>query len=1120
MATIPNQTHTTPSVTDSQTTPPFGSRAPGLTFDRHFTNPGISPYDEIVWELRDAVIQDFKGKTIFEQKNVEVPADWSMTATNIVASKYLHGLNGTSERESGVRALITRVAESIRDWGIQGGYFASQKDADTFYAELAHLLLNQKVAFNSPVWFNVGCDRLEPNSDAQNWHWNPTTGPNNSGQVEFSVTGYRKPQCSACFINSVQDSLDSILTLAKTEGMLFKWGSGAGSNLSNIRGSMETLSGGGTASGPLSFMRGFDAFAGVIKSGGKTRRAAKMVILNVDHPDINDFIQCKVKEEQKAWHLVQAGYDGSGPDSEAYSSIFFQNANNSVRVNDEFMRAVESDGTFVTRTVKERTPVNEFRARDLMHTLAEATWQCGDPGMQFDTTINRWHTSKNTGRINASNPCSEYMFLDDSACNLASFNLIKFLTPGGQFDIPGYRHAIEIVTTAMEIIVDSAGYPTEMIAKNSHDYRPLGLGYANLGALLMAFGLPYDSDAGRDFAATLTSILCGDAYWQSSRIAEACPPLGAATPLTQQAHIAGGACPGFYVNREPFLDVIRMHRAEVNNIGKSKRNEEPFSVPNLDLLLEASRHAWDGALAHGEKHGYRNSQVTVLAPTGTIGFMMDCDTTGIEPDLALVKYKKLVGGGMIKIVNNTVPSALIKLGYDEAEVNAIVSYIDATGTIEGAPAIKPEHLAVFDCSFKPSKGTRSISYMGHIKMMGATQPFLSGAISKTVNLPQNCTVDDIAEAYMESWRQGLKAVAIYRDNSKGTQPLNVTAQTEEKKGTRAVAAPVPPIAAGSIEIEEAVLAAKAAVRQQLTEAMETATAAHARVHALETQLNAIAEAALKNSDAADSQSPPRAVRHRLPAERASVTHKFGLAGHEGYITVGLYPNGQPGEIFIRMAKEGSTVSGLMDSFATAVSLALQHGVPLRVLCEKFAHTRFEPSGWTGNEQIGYAKSIMDYIFRWIQIRFLSGHQLDLFAGLGPQASVPVEGTVTSPGNTVSLAASHESVISTGGGALAAGAEKPASLPGDSLEEFYTTTPPQQGIAPDLSARSGIESSTPYSLNPTPSSFEDRGIYHASDAMKSMYDMGDSPSCATCGAIMTRSGSCYRCMSCGSTSGCS
>jgi ribonucleoside-diphosphate reductase alpha chain len=1099
MATIPNQTHTHGQPhTAGQTAPPYTSRTPGLAFDRHFTRPGISPYDEIVWELRDAIIQDFKGKTIFEQKNVEVPADWSMTATNIVASKYLHGLNGTNERESGVRALITRVAESIRDWGIKGSYFASQADAETFYAELAHLLLNQKVAFNSPVWFNVGCDRLDPNSDAQNWHWDQSRA-----EVLFSVTGYTKPQCSACFINSVQDSLDSILTLAKTEGMLFKWGSGAGSNLSNIRGSMETLSGGGTASGPLSFMRGFDAFAGVIKSGGKTRRAAKMVILNVDHPDIDDFIQCKVKEEQKAWHLMQAGYDGSGPDSEAYSSIFFQNANNSVRVTDEFMRAVETDGTFVTRTVKERTPVKEYKARDLMHTLAEATWQCGDPGMQFDSTINRWHTSKNTGRINASNPCSEYMFLDDSACNLASFNLLKFLTPGGQFDIPAYRHAIAIVTTAMEIIVDAAGYPTEMIAKNSHDYRPLGLGYANLGALLMAFGLPYDSDAGRDFAATLTSILCGDAYWQSSRIAETCPALGAATPLTQQAHIAGGACPGFYVNREPFLDVIRMHRAEVNNIGKSKNSSEPFFVQNLDNLIEASRNAWDGALAHGEKHGYRNSQVTVLAPTGTIGFMMDCDTTGIEPDLALVKYKKLVGGGMIKIVNNTVPSALIKLGYSETEVNAIVSYIDATGTIEGAPAIKPEHLACFDCSFKPSKGTRSIHYLGHIKMMGATQPFLSGAISKTVNLPQDCSVDDIAEAYMESWRQGLKAVAIYRDNSKGTQPLNVTAQTDaDKKGTRGTNT-VAPVAAGSIEIEEAVAAAKAAAAQVHLEAQQ-------KIAALETQLRQIAEAALKNSDSVDAQSPPRAVRHRLPAERASVTHKFGLAGHEGYITVGLYPNGQPGEIFIRMAKEGSTVSGLMDSFATAVSLALQHGVPLRVLCEKFAHTRFEPSGWTGNEQIGYAKSIMDYIFRWIQIRFLSGHQLDLFAGLGAQQSIPVEGTVVDPSSAVILSAAKDpEALNPAASRLNLSASE---------DNYYTTTPPQQGIAPDLSARSGLTENGQLSTDNL--SVEDRGIYHASDAMKSMYDMGDSPSCATCGAIMTRSGSCYRCMSCGSTSGCS
>jgi ribonucleoside-diphosphate reductase alpha chain len=771
MAETTKKTVALANPTTSQQDAGHSKSTAALRFPRFFSRATASPYDEIQWENRTAAITDAGGKTIFEQKDVETPVDWSMTATNIVASKYLHGQIGTPERETGVRQLVGRVAETIRDWGLNGGYFASPEDAAVFHDELVHLLVTQKVAFNSPVWFNVGCDRLEPNSDAQNWHWN-----HHSCAVEFSVTGYRKPQCSACFINAVEDSLDSILTLAKTEGMLFKWGSGTGTNLSSIRGSKETLSGGGTASGPLSFMRGFDAFAGVIKSGGKTRRAAKMVILNVDHPDIVDFIECKSKEEAKAWALMREGYDGSsGPDSEAYSSIFFQNANNSVRVTDEFMRAVEKDAEFTTRTVKDQAPVNTYKARDIMKKIAEATWQCGDPGMQYDSTINRWHTSKNTGRINASNPCSEYMFLDNSACNLASFNLLKFVSPAGTFDIPAYRAAIDIMITAMEILVDNSGYPTEAIARNSHDYRPLGLGYANLGALLMAFGLPYDSDAGRDFAATLTAIMCGEAYLQSARIAESCPPLASATPLTASVEHNGGACPGYYVNREPFLDVIRMHRAEVNNIGKSKTaGDKTFAVPQFDDLLQASKDCWDQALRHGEKHGYRNSQVTVLAPTGTIGFMMDCDTTGIEPDLALVKYKKLVGGGMIKIVNNTVPTALFKLGYNNAQVDAIVSYIDATGTIEGAPSLKPEHLAVFDCSFKPSKGTRSIHYMGHVRMMAATQPFLSGAISKTVNLPHDCTLDDIAEAYLESWRLGLKAVAVYRDGSKGAQPLNVS----------------------------------------------------------------------------------------------------------------------------------------------------------------------------------------------------------------------------------------------------------------------------------------------------------------------------------------------------------
>jgi len=1003
-------------------------KAPGLSFRRLFTKTGVSPYDEVEWDLRTAQITDSHGGVIFEQKDVEVPKDWSMTATNIVASKYLHGKIGTPERETGARQLVSRVAETIRDWGMAQGYFRTPEDGATFHDELVHILVRQYAAFNSPVWFNVGCDRIEPNSDGRNWHWNPQTQ-----QVEFGVTGYSKPQCSACFINSVKDSLDSILTLAKTEGMLFKWGSGTGTNLSPLRGSTETLSGGGTASGPLSFMKGFDAFAGVIKSGGKTRRAAKMVILNVDHPDIVEFIECKQKEEAKAHALVSVGYDGSHPDSDAYSSIFFQNANNSVRVTDDFMYAVVRDTDFSTRSVTDNSVVKTYKAKDLLHKISEATWHCGDPGMQYDTTVNRWHTSKNTARINASNPCSEYMFLDDSACNLASLNLLKF-APNGTFDVDAYRHAVDILITAQEILVDNAGYPTQAIMANSHDYRPLGLGYANLGALLMAAGHPYDSDAGRDYAACVTAIMCGEAYLQSSRIAEQCEPLVPATDATKKnlsetnlgagigtAHVEtaasavqamakpsapgketmpGGACPGWYINREPFLDVIRMHRASVNGINKG-------NVPTA--LYEASKQCWDEALQHGEKHGYRNSQVTVLAPTGTIGFMMDCDTTGIEPDLALVKYKKLVGGGMIKIVNNTVPTALFKLGYTHEQTDAIVSYIDATGTIEGAPHIKDDNLAVFDCSFKPAKGTRSIHYTGHLRMMAAAQPFISGAISKTVNLPENASVEDIMDAYLQAWKLGLKAVAVYRDGCKKSQPLSAagtkTAESSARVGT----------AASAVQVLE------------------------------EEDLNA----------------PPRAVRHKLQEERASITHKFKVGDHEGYITVGLYPNGEPGELFITMAKEGSTVSGLVDSFALAVSIALQHGVPLKLFCEKFAHTRFEPSGWSGNPDIGYAKSIMDYIFRWLQLRFLTGQQQLLFENLRlkPAGAVP----------------------------------RPDGV-GDT-----------NGSAPQ----------------PRPENREPRtGSVHAADALSSIVDLGDAPSCSFCGSIMTRNGSCYRCMSCGSTSGCS
>ncbi len=1043
---------TTTTKTTSASTTATTKKAPGLTFKRFFSTAGVSPYDELEWELRLAQITDAKGGVIFEQKDVETPKDWSMTATNIVASKYLHGTLDTPERETGVRQLVSRVAETIRDWGIKGGYFHTADDAATFHDELAHLLLQQKAAFNSPVWFNVGCDRIEPNSDAKNWHWNAA-----EQKVEFSAVGYTKPQCSACFINSVNDSLDSILTLAKTEGMLFKWGSGTGTNLSPLRSSTESLSGGGTASGPLSFMKGFDAFAGVIKSGGKTRRAAKMVILNVDHPDVVEFIECKQKEEAKAWALIEHGYDGSGPDSEAYSSIFFQNANNSVRVTDDFMYEVVRDGEFSTKSVKDGRPVHTFKARDLLRKISDATWHCGDPGMQYDTTTNRWHTSKNTARINASNPCSEYMFLDDSACNLASLNLLKF-APNGTFDVEAYRHACAVVITAQEILVDNSGYPTEAISRNSHDYRPLGLGYANLGALLMAAGLPYDSDAGRDYAACVTAIMCGEAYLQSSKIAELCQPLSPATDTTRNFlsslsdnrqpttdnFFSGAACPGWYVNREPFLDVIRMHRASVNNINKT-------NVPAS--LLEASKATWDEALKHGERFGYRNAQVTVLAPTGTIGFMMDCDTTGIEPDLALVKYKKLVGGGMIKIVNNTVPAALFKLGYTNDQTNAIVSYIDATGTIEGAPAIKDEHLAVFDCSFKPSKGTRTIHYTGHLRMMAATQPFISGAISKTINMPENATVEEISEAYIQAWKLGLKAVAIYRDGSKKAQPLSSmgSATAKSQKGDAQSSSVGAPSLSG--------LPGQGGIQEPEDE----------------------------------QAAPPKANRHRMPEERFSITHKFSVGGHEGYLTVGLYKDGMPGEIFITMAKEGSTVSGLMDSFACAVSIGLQHGVPLKLLCEKFAHTRFEPSGWSGNQDIGYAKSIMDYIFRWLQLRFLTGQQQALFDGLRPKyfgappVGAPEEGGQKSFGDFVDHAPASSSGLSSRG-------EAEGSVLGVSSR----------------AERSGAE-------GPAVSS---RGAIHASDALKELIDMGDAPTCSTCGAIMTRNGSCYRCMSCGSTSGCS
>jgi ribonucleoside-diphosphate reductase alpha chain len=854
--------------------------APGLSFPRFFTDAGVDPFDEVDWELRAAVIGNERGEVVFEQRDVEMPKTWSQQATNIVVSKYFRGQIGTPERERSVKQLIGRVVTTITDWARSNKYFATEDDLQAFSDDLKHILVYQKAAFNSPVWFNCGFEKA--------------------------------PQCSACFINSVQDTMDSILTLARTEGMLFKFGSGTGTNLSPIRSSKELLAGGGTASGPVSFMKGYDAFAGVIKSGGKTRRAAKMVILNADHPDIVEFVNCKVEEEKKAWALIDAGYDGSftGP---AYSSVFFQNSNNSVRVPDDFMRAVLDDSTWDTHAVRDGAVLDTYQARDLMRLIAEGTHVCGDPGMQFDTTINEWHTCPDTDRIHASNPCSEYMFLNDSACNLASINLMKFVKADGEFDTVAYKAAIRTLITAQEIIVDNASYPSESIGKNSHAYRPLGLGYANLGALLMSRGLPYDSDGGRDYAAALTALMTGEAYAQSARIA--------------RDH--GGPFSGYESNREPFLRVMRKHRDAMRDV--NGRN-----VPSD--LYHTAKSSWDDAVELGEAFGYRNAQATVLAPTGTIGFMMDCDTTGVEPDIALVKYKKLVGGGLMKIVNQTVPMALQKLGYTQPQIDAIIDYIDTNETIEGAPGLKDSHLPVFDCAFKAAKGHRSIHYMGHIKMMGATQPFISGAISKTVNVPKDATVEEITQAYIQSWKLGAKAISIYRDGSKRTQPLNTS-----KDKTAA---------------EVAQAAAAALIRQP--------------------------------------------TRHKLPDERHALTHKFDIQGHEGYITVGLFENGQPGEIFLVMAKEGSTISGFADAFAQAISYALQYGVPLQALVDKFSHVRFEPSGMTRNPEIRFAKSIVDYIFRWMASKFLSpeaqfhagvnGRELDDQGHTAPPAQLPAAPT--------------------------------------------------------------------------------------------------------------------------------
>jgi ribonucleoside-diphosphate reductase alpha chain len=909
------------AVEDSENTvirrKPRVSQRSGLRFRRFFTHAGVDPLAEVTWVKRSARIANEKGEAIFEQQDIEVPDFWSQLATNVVVSKYFRGHIGTPERESSVAQVVRRVVGTIADWGRRAGYFAQPEDAEAFEAELTHLVVHQQGTFNSPVWFNVGL--------------------------------VDEPQCSACFINSVADDMDSILQLARTEARLFKGGSGTGTNFSALRSSREKLSGGGTASGPVSFMKGFDAFAGVIKSGGKTRRAAKMVILNADHPDILEFIRCKAEEERKAWALLDAGYDGT-IDGEAYASVFFQNSNNSVRVTDEFMRAALQGDSWTTYARTTEEPVVTYQAKDLLKEIAEACHQCGDPGLQFDSQVNDWHTCPAEGRINGSNPCSEYMFLDNTACNLASLNLMRFLDDDGSFNTEAFRQAVDVFITAQDIIVDQARYPTEAITENSRRYRTLGLGYANLGALLMAKGLPYDSADGRAYAAAVTALLTGEAYCQSARLAE------------QQ-----GPFTNYDENREPMLRVIDKHRAAL-------QAHVTETVPTH--LADAAHEAWLEARTLGEVSGYRNAQVSVLAPTGTIAFMMDCDTTGVEPDLALVKFKNLVGGGTMKIVNRTVPMALKRLGYSLHDREEVVAYIEDHGTVEGAQPLAPEHLPIFDCALRPQEGSRSISPEGHVRMMGAVQPFISGAISKTVNMPEEATVEDVEQVFVDSWRMGLKAITVYREGSKRTQPLT-TKRTEI-----------------------------APAEQPVVEA--------------------------------------KPLRRRLPDERQSLTHKFSIAGHEGYLTVGIYEDGTPGEIFVRMAKAGSVVSGLMDSFALATSMSLQYGVPLQVLVDKYAHSRFEPSGFTTNPDIPIAKSIMDYIFRWLGMKFLEGNDCDSTEAPSSQLSV-------------------------------------------------SSSPP-----------------------PPPATVEaNRAVEH-----QVYVQQADAPVCVECGGWMTRSGTCYRCMNCGGTSGCS
>ncbi len=1002
---------TSVATADQHTRPSNDAPTQGLQIDELFCPTDVAePFDTVEWEVRTAAIKGEGGEVIFEQGDCEVPSDWSQLATNVVVNKYFYGEAGTPERERSVRQLIHRVCRTITDWGVQDGYFASADDGERFYRELSWLCLHQHAAFNSPVWFNVGLfHEYGVKGDMCNWHYDVE-----AGRVEQPENPYEHPQASACFIQSVDDNMEDIMELARSEAMLFKFGSGTGTDLSTLRSCREKLSGGGKPSGPLSFMRVYDQIAAVVKSGGKTRRAAKMQSIKDWHPDVLEFIECKQKEEKKARLLIEEGYDPV----DSYDSILFQNANLSVRLSDEFMEAVEADGSWTTHWVTDpKCEGPTYKAREMMGRIADCAWGCGDPGVQYDSTINRWHTCPGSDRINASNPCSEYMFLDNTACNLASINLMKFRREDSTFDVERFQVACRLVFIAQEILVDHASYPTARIAENSHIYRPIGLGYSNLGALLMASGLPYDSDEARGVCGGITALLHGSANLASAELAGVV-----------------GTFEDFGKNREAMLRVMEMHW---------QKAEELQSCPAY--LKEAACRVWDNVLTSGRRHGFRNAQATVLAPTGTISFMMDCCTTGIEPDIALVKYKQLAGGGMLKIVNQTVPLALKNLGYDDTEIASIVDYIDENDTIEGAADLRTEHLAVFDCAFQAPNGTRSIPWMAHVRMMAAAQPFISGAISKTVNMPRDATPEEVANAYIEGWRLGLKALAIYRDGSKEVQPLS----TKKKKGKEA----------------------------------ETIV--------------------------------PGPRRERLPDTRQSVTHKFSISGHEGYITVGLYPDGRPGELFITMAKEGSTVGGMMDCFGTAISMSLQYGVPLEVYVNKFSHTRFEPMGFTKNPDVKIAKSVVDYIFRWLGITFLSeSSEANKAPALAPPQPAPAAGGESTE------AERGPAAKTVGGQKAGQDANKPngtatqVKLNGNGTHPPKPALPAGQATAPVGSSANALEL-----LDTAARLVEAAGLPTSRDDQFARFQT-DAPSCDNCGAITVRNGNCYLCHNCGNSMGCS